>query len=89
MNAVLGIPRRVSDAICFQTVATVELALQKSDKFCLRLVLGELHNQVHPAVVGVAAIAQKLVDHLLRTGKSEGRRRDALRFFYGMDLFLL
>ena len=40
-------------------------------------------------MIGVTAIAQKLVNNLLRAGKSEGRRRDALRFFDDSDLLML
>ena len=52
--------------------------------FFNRLSLGKLGSQNHTVIGGVTARAQDVIHVLLRNRKSEGRRRDALRF-HGID----
>ena len=48
--------------------------------FLNRLSLGKLGSQNQTVIGGVTARAQDVIHVLLRNRKSEGRRRDALRF---------
>ena len=87
VDAVLCIPRRVLDAARLNAIPTVEFPGEVFRELGNVFALGNLCNQVHPAVLGIAAISKELVDDLLGDGKSEGRRCDALRFLNDMDLF--
>ena len=61
--------------------------LQGGSYFRDRLLLFKFSCHALPQTVGIAAQPQHMVKLRLRNGKSEGRLRNALRFFYGCNLF--
>lgn len=71
----------------FKAVAAVEGVLQQRGNVLHRLLLLERGGNDHAGIVLVAAQPQHMVKLRLRNGKSEGRLRNALRFFYGCNLF--
>jgi len=87
VDAVYGIPRGKLALRGFEAVAAVEGALQQRGNVLHRLLLLERGGNDHAGVVRVAAQPQHMVKLCLRNGKSEGRMRNALRFFYGCNLF--
>ena len=62
-------------------------ALQQRGNVLRGLLLLERGGNDHAGIVLVTAQPQHMVKLLLRNGKSEGRLRNALRFFYGCNLF--
>ena len=89
-NAAIVIPGSVFYAVNHETVAAVVFPAQDACErltgiFCdpggIRAVPWiKGGNDVHPALGGVGAVPQEIVDHLLGNGRSEGRSLCALRF---------
>ena len=63
------------------------IAAKNFGDFLRRFLLLKCRRKNHARIVGIAAQPQHMVKLLLRNGKSEGRLRNALRFFYGCNLF--
>ena len=87
MDAVYGIPCGKLALRGFEAVAAVEGALQQRGNVLRGLLLLERGGNDHAGIVLVAAQPQHKVKLLLRNGKSEGRLRNALRFFDRCNLF--
>ena len=87
VDAVYGVPRGKLALRRLKAVAAVEGVLQQRGSVLHRLLLLERGGNDHTGIVCVAAQPQHMVKLLLRNGKSEGRLRNALRFFYGCNLF--
>ena len=79
-NPVLLIPCADAAMLRGHTVAAVINLPENLRHFFNRLSLGKLGSQNHTVIGGVTARAQDVIHVLLRNRKSEGRRRDALRF---------
>ena len=58
MDAILGIPRCVSDAACLNTVASMEFPGKELRQLRGAFTFGSFCDQVHPAVFGVAAVTK-------------------------------
>ena len=87
VDAVYGVPRGKLALRRLKAVAAVKGVLQQRGNVLRGLLLLERGGNDHAGVVLVAAQPQHMVKLLLRNGKSEGRLRNALRFFYGCNLF--
>ena len=87
VDAVYGVPRGKLALRRLKAVAAVEGALQQRGNGLHRLLLLERGGNDHAGIVRVAAQPQHMVKLLLRNGKSEGRLRNALRFFDRCNLF--
>ena len=79
-NPVLRIPRADAPMLCGYAVSTMIDLSKNLGYFLNRLSLGKLSSQNQTVIGGVTARAQDVIHVLLRNRKSEGRRRDALRF---------
>ena len=87
VDAVYGIPCGKLALRRLKSVAAVEDALQQRGNVLRGLLLLERGGNDHAGIVLVAAQPQHKVKLLLRNGKSEGRLRNALRFFDRCNLF--
>ena len=87
VDAVYGVPRGKLALRRLKAVAAVEGALQQRGNVLHRLLLLERGGNDHAGIVRIAAQPQHMVKLRLRNGKSEGRLRNALRFFDRCNLF--
>ena len=87
VDAVYGVPCGKLALRRLKAVAAVKGALQQRGNVLRGLLLLERGGNDHAGIVLVTAQPQHMVKLLLRNGKSEGRLRNALRFFYGCNLF--
>ena len=87
VDAVYGVPRGKLALRRLKAVAAVKGVLQQRGNVLRGLLLLERGGNDHAGIVLVAAQPQHKVKLLLRNGKSEGRLRNALRFFDRCNLF--
>ena len=87
VDAVYGVPHGKLALRRLKAVAAVEGVLQQRGNVLRGLLLLERGGNDHAGIVRIAAQPQHMVKLRLRNGKSEGRLRNALRFFDRCNLF--